>query len=68
MIAPIEARHLLKTFDSKVVLRDVDLRIEPGTVLGLLGKNGSGKSTLIKCLLGLLRPTGGEALVYGEGA
>ncbi len=68
MTLPIEARFLLKTFDSKTVLCGVNLAIEPGTVLGLLGKNGSGKSTLIKCLLGLLQPTGGEALVFGEGA
>lgn len=52
----------------KQVLRGVDLAIEPGTVLGLLGQNGSGKSTLIKCALGLLRATGGSVSVLGDNA
>lgn len=68
MTLPLEANQLAKSFDGSDVLRGVDLRVEPGAVLGLLGKNGSGKSTLIKCLLGLLRPTRGEAHVFGEGA
>ncbi|HEY4235396.1 MAG TPA: ABC transporter ATP-binding protein [Lacipirellulaceae bacterium] len=58
--------HLQKSFAAKQVLRDIDLPIEPGTVLGLLGSNGSGKTTLIKCALGLLRPTAGSATVFGE--
>jgi ABC-2 type transport system ATP-binding protein len=54
----IQLERLHKSFGAK----------EPGTVLGLLGANGSGKSTLIKCALGLLRPTSGQASVYGENA
>lgn len=50
------------------VLRGVDLAIEQGTVLGLLGRNGSGKSTLLKCSLGLLRPTRGSVTVLGDDA
>ncbi|TWU00521.1 ABC transporter ATP-binding protein YtrB [Botrimarina colliarenosi] len=68
MTTPLEARSLIKAFDGDAVLKGVDLTVEPGTVLGLLGKNGSGKSTLIKCLLGLLKPTAGEAFVFGEDA
>ena len=61
MNTPISLDHLQKSFAAKEVLRGIDLAIEPGTVLGLLGTNGSGKTTLIKCALGLLRPTGGSA-------
>ncbi len=68
----IDLRGLQKSFHApyaladKQVLRGIDLSVEPGTVLGLLGANGSGKTTLIKCALGLLRPTRGSASVFGE--
>lgn len=47
-------------------LRDVDLDVEEGTTLGLIGHNGSGKSTLLKCIAGLLQPTGGEIRTAGR--
>jgi ABC-2 type transport system ATP-binding protein len=59
-------KNLSKQFGAKEVLRGINLAIEPGTVLGVLGANGSGKTTLIKCALGLLRPTSGEASIFGE--
>jgi len=52
-------------FRSRVVLRGLDLRIEPGQVYALLGRNGSGKSTALRILLGFLRPHGGSARVFG---
>src|SRR4051794_38591658 len=53
-------------FRSKHVLRGVNLAVPRGVVMGLVGTNGEGKSTLIKCLLGLLRISSGEARGFGE--
>ena len=47
------------------VLRDVNLEVAPGTVVGLLGANGAGKTTLLEILCTLLLPTSGQALVHG---
>jgi ABC-2 type transport system ATP-binding protein len=65
----IDVRGLEKSygrFRQKMVLKGVDLAVSPGTVMGLVGTNGEGKSTLIKCLLGLLKSTGGEMRIFGE--
>jgi zinc transport system ATP-binding protein len=47
------------------VLAGIDLRVEPGTTLGLIGPNGGGKTTLIRLLLGLLEPTAGHVRIAG---
>ena len=70
----IETRNLTKVYRDfwgrqKVrALKALDLEIREGEIFGLLGPNGSGKTTTIKLLLGLLFPTGGEALVFGQDA
>jgi len=46
----------------------LDLEVKPGEIFGFLGPNGAGKSTTIKSIIGLIRPTGGEVLVFGVGA
>ena len=60
----IICRGLRKAYGSVVALDHLDLEVPPGAI-GLLGPNGAGKSTLIKLLLGLIRPTEGEASVLG---
>ena len=60
----VETTKLSKHYGSVVALDRLDLRIAPG-VTALLGPNGAGKTTLIKLLLGLIRPTGGTARVFG---
>jgi len=61
----IEFEGVAKRFASQQVLRSVDLRIEPGQIMGLVGPNGAGKTTLIKLLLGLAHPTAGTIRVHG---
>ena len=62
----LELRHLRKSFGATQVLKDIDLSIYRGRVVGLLGKNGAGKTTLIKCAMGLLKLTSGTARLFGE--
>lgn len=66
--SPLSLQSLTKTFGEKEVLKGVDFRLARGGVIGLLGSNGSGKTTMIKCAIGLLRATAGEATVLGEPA
>jgi ABC-2 type transport system ATP-binding protein len=70
----VETRKLTKVYrdfwgrKKKTALNALNLEIRRGEIFGLLGPNGSGKTTTIKLLLGLLFPTSGEALVFGEPA
>ena len=65
MSAILECRKLSKSFGGVKALDGVNLSIEPGRVVGLLGPNGSGKTTLIKLANGLLTPSDGELLIAG---
>ena len=66
MSAILECRNLSKSFGGVRALDGVNLSIEPGRVVGLLGPNGSGKTTLIKLANGLLTPSEGELLIAGQ--
>jgi len=62
---PIVVRNLTKTFGKFVAVDDVSFYVHKGEVYGWLGPNGAGKTTTIRMLLGLLKPTSGEARVLG---
>src|ERR687892_1052224 len=59
----IDVRGVSKRFGAAEVLRDVDLRVEPGRVVALLGSSGCGKTTLLRTIAGLERPDTGEVRV-----
>ena len=64
-MALLEVKNVTKVFDGVTVLENVDLTLEPGRIVGLLGKNGAGKTTLIKLVNDLLTPTSGGILFKG---
>lgn len=66
MTTTIVCEKLCKSYAGAQALRDVDLHLPAGRIVGLLGPNGSGKTTLIKILAGLLCPTSGQATICGE--
>ena len=62
----LELRHLEKKFGDNVVLRDINLSVEKGEVISVIGSSGSGKSTMLRCINLLEEPTGGEILYLGS--
>ncbi|PBC76758.1 ABC-2 type transport system ATP-binding protein [Streptomyces sp. TLI_235] len=62
----IEVKNLTKRYGATTAVEDLSFRVEPGRVTGFLGPNGAGKSTTLRMVLGLDRPTAGEALVHGR--
>ena len=68
--AAVELSGLSFAYDrgADPVLRDVDLRVEPGEFVAIAGPNGGGKTTLLRVILGLESPSAGDALLYGEPA
>jgi ABC-2 type transport system ATP-binding protein len=60
-----ECRNLTKSYGAAPALSNVNLAVESGRIVGLLGPNGSGKTTMIKLANGLLTPTAGEVLIDG---
>ena len=66
MAVLLECKNLSKNYGDKLALKQINLTIPTGKIVGLLGKNGSGKTTLIKLINNLLVPTTGEVLVSGS--
>ncbi len=65
-VTPLELRGITRRFGRRVVLREIDLLLEPGQIVGLMGANGSGKTTLFSIIAGLLAPDGGERVFAGR--
>jgi ABC-2 type transport system ATP-binding protein len=61
----IEAIDLRKTYDGSDALRGLSVSVPRGSIFGFLGRNGAGKTTALKILMGMTRPTGGAARVFG---
>ena len=62
----LECNNLTKSYGGVIALDHIDLAIDPGRIVGLLGPNGSGKTTLIKLAAGLLQPSQGQILIDGQ--
>jgi len=62
----IRVRSLTKAYGRLPVLHGIDLDVQPGEVVGLIGPNGAGKTTLMSCVIGFLRPDGGEVSIDGR--
>lgn len=62
----LRCEGLCKNYGNKPALKNLDLSLESGKIIGLLGPNGSGKTTLIKLACGLLKPTSGKIIIDGK--
>jgi len=62
----LSASRLVKIYNGRKVVDEIDLRIQPGEVVGLLGPNGAGKTTTFYMIVGLIHPDGGRIFLNGE--
>lgn len=61
----IEVKNLNKKFE-EFALKDIEIKIPKGKIVGLIGENGAGKTTLIKCILNVMHKDSGEVKIFGE--
>lgn len=62
----LELRHLSKNFGDNEILRDINMNVEKGEVVSIIGSSGSGKSTMLRCINLLEQPTGGDIIFQGS--
>jgi heme exporter protein A len=65
-VLAVELDNIARRFARRWVLRGASLKIQPGEIVGVLGRNGSGKTTLLRVIATTLRPTRGTGFVYGN--
>ncbi|WP_281884846.1 ABC transporter ATP-binding protein [Paenibacillus sp. YYML68] len=66
MVPAVQLNKVTKTIKNRKILSDINLTIDYGKVVGIVGHNGSGKSILFRLISGLVKPTIGEIIVHGE--
>jgi ABC-2 type transport system ATP-binding protein len=66
MPAVVELDRISKSYEKKVAVRELSLRIEAGTMFGLLGPNGSGKTSSIRMMVGITMPDSGSVNLLGK--
>jgi lipopolysaccharide export system ATP-binding protein len=62
----LEAKNLVKSYKRRVVVKNVDIQIQSGEIIGLLGRNGAGKTTIFQMIVGLVKPDGGHIFLDDE--
>lgn len=62
----IESKNVIKTIGEKIILRNINIQINKGETVAILGPNGVGKSTWLKIVAGLMQPTEGQILINGD--
>ena len=62
----LEVKNLKKSFGKKAVLKDINLQVKKGDIIGIIGPSGCGKSTLLRCINMLEIPTSGEVILNGN--
>src|SRR5450432_2094466 len=65
-LAVVELDRISKAYESKVAVKELSLRIEPGMMFGLLGPNGAGKTSSIRMMIGITRPDSGQISLFGK--
>ena len=62
----IEVKNIYKSFDEHLVLKELNLTLEKGTIFGLIGINGAGKSTFLRLIMGIIKPDQGDIKIDGK--
>ena len=62
----LKVSKLFKSFNNKMIIKNISFDVTDNSIVGILGKNGAGKTTLLGMLMGLISPSSGEINVFGK--